>query len=233
MTKPLFIELVKEYNTYKYEYLHGQKDKSEFNQRFLAAKIEANTRLSTDNNLGINAKDSINQDSALHYAADRGDGYIVGKLIGCGADINIINKLNQTPLAVAVKELNESAFRALLRSNPNIALRDEYGQTPLYVAASMGSDRYVEELLQKITTQQEYIDIPDDNGKTPLYIAAYRKHAGVVKILLSNGASWEEALLYAAKHENYNLDPTFLGSLSYFFELVDHTSYRQSLQIVQ
>ena len=94
----------------------------------------------------------------------------------------------------------------MLKSNPDIALRDKWGKTPLYVAASRGSDRYVEHLLCQ---QPDAIDIPKNNGKTPLYIAAYRRYAGVVKILLDNQASWQEALIFAAKTENGTLDQIF------------------------
>jgi ankyrin repeat protein len=93
MPTPLFITLVQEYNANKYNYASDGSLKNDFDQKLNRANI---SRISYAEYMNINAKEeSGNKHSALHYAAHRGDEYIVNKLIEYGANINIINQFNQ------------------------------------------------------------------------------------------------------------------------------------------
>ncbi|EKX49720.1 hypothetical protein GUITHDRAFT_60431, partial [Guillardia theta CCMP2712] len=57
-------------------------------------------------------------------------------------------------------------------------------QTPLHVAASMGS----EEICSVMLSFQANVNAVDVHGETPLHKAAAQGHVGIVRMLLEEGA---------------------------------------------
>ena len=55
-----------------------------------------------------------------------------------GADINLRNILEQSPLFVASQQGRCNVVKCLLSSGADINLSDKYGQPPLFVATSAG-----------------------------------------------------------------------------------------------
>ncbi|KAL7785260.1 hypothetical protein V8C37DRAFT_419985 [Trichoderma ceciliae] len=80
------------------------------------------------------------------------------------------------------------ALNAILQNTDQattcIDLKDNYGQTPLWLAAANGHKIAVELLLG---TGQVEVDIKDKYGRTPLSRAAANGHKGVVELLLGTG----------------------------------------------
>ncbi|CAN0415863.1 unnamed protein product, partial [Ectocarpus sp. 12 AP-2014] len=73
----------------------------------------------------------------------------------------------------------------LVLVGPDLDSRDEYGCTPLHVAAITGLDRVVSTLLLQ---DEVYTDALDDNCVTPLMEACWFGHLSVVNALLTAGA---------------------------------------------
>ncbi|KAG6977872.1 Vegetative incompatibility protein HET-E-1 [Fusarium oxysporum f. sp. conglutinans] len=59
--------------------------------------------------------------------------------------------------------------------------KDEYGKTPLSLAATFGNEATVKLLLE---TEKVDVDSKDETGRTPLFLAAEDGHEGTVKLLL-------------------------------------------------
>jgi ankyrin repeat protein len=70
-----------------------------------------------------------------------------------------------TPLQASVLENNSSAVKLLLKHGANSSVRDEFGDTPLHLAALSGADRAIFELLLE---HHAAVNVRDDAGKTPL-----------------------------------------------------------------
>ncbi|KAH7462318.1 hypothetical protein FOMA001_g18690 [Fusarium oxysporum f. sp. matthiolae] len=59
--------------------------------------------------------------------------------------------------------------------------KDEYGKTPLSLAATFGNEATVKLLLE---TEKVDVDSKDETGRTPLFLAAEDGHEAIVKLLL-------------------------------------------------
>jgi ankyrin repeat protein len=66
----------------------------------------------------------------------------------------------------------------------DINLRDEGGQTPLFVASQRGHC----DVLKCLLSSGADINLRDEVGRSPLFVASYHEHFDVVKCLLSSGA---------------------------------------------
>ena len=76
----------------------------------------------------------------------------------------------------------------LLENGANLECKDEYGLTPLSLAAQQGHEAVVKLLLE----QNAELECKDHKyGLTPLSLAAERGHEAVVKLLLEKGANTE------------------------------------------
>ncbi|MGL5254488.1 MAG: ankyrin repeat domain-containing protein [Brevinema sp.] len=77
--------------------------------------------------------------SLLHLAAYLPqNASILEYLINQGADINKQNRLQQTPLHIAVLRTNLVATELLLRANAIVGIQDSAGQTPLWLSSMLG-----------------------------------------------------------------------------------------------
>ena len=108
-----------------------------------------------------------------------------------------------------LSDLDPVMYRLLLRlfkgSEVDVTVTDDFGRTPLSLAARMGNEIVVSALLE---SRKVDLDSKDKFGQTPLSWAAINGHEAVVKLLLETGKvdidskinEGETLLLWAAKN---------------------------------
>jgi ankyrin repeat protein len=104
-------------------------------------------------------------------------------LHGSAEEFEVLNQKTGVVLSLdSVHALNEEILVRLLAAGAKISGTDEYGWTPLHVAA-----RYDNILAAKILIREGAKIMPrDDKGKTPL---DYAESAAMIKLLKQNGAT--------------------------------------------
>ncbi|KAK3869071.1 hypothetical protein Pcinc_025597 [Petrolisthes cinctipes] len=128
--------------------------------------------------------------TALHMAVSvKGDfDKTVSMLVSMGADLNIQNKLGNTPLMEAISRNNIKCVDTLIEAKADMALRNKRSQSVLHMAASVNGVECMKSLL-KIGVSQEVINDVDKEGMTALAIAVDRKRKRCTSMLLEYGAS--------------------------------------------
>lgn len=145
----------------------------------------------------------------LHAAADGGQLEVARLLLDSGSDANAPGGHGRTPLHYAAGGQSAAVARLLLErgANPSLAVRDEWGSTPLLVAvasvprkettvlipagAVIGGRAPGEpdpDLIAALLEAGADVSAPTPKGNTPLHIAGYKGYAGVVRLLLARGA---------------------------------------------
>ena len=175
----------------------------------LEAKSEVNVRIR--NNLGK---------TALHYAAELGQGALVRQLISLGGEVNVQDHSGSSPLMYACH--SKQCVEILLRAGAAVNTVDEHGETALYKSISSCAHDSIHLLLcneadpdiataQGITclhqslegrnydamelllANEADVNKVDDSGMSALHIAAQTAPHDIVRILLEHGASMETA----------------------------------------
>ncbi|KAL9951418.1 hypothetical protein ACROYT_G044077 [Oculina patagonica] len=122
-------------------------------------------------------------DTPIHVAARYGWTDAIEKLMDRqnARILNLLNSQGKTALHYACSEGHDLSAETLLKLGATIE-RDQSARSPLHLAASKGSTRCCEAILQKF---QDCINMLDKNKNTALHLAATNGHAPVVKLLLS------------------------------------------------
>nr|MBA3954432.1 ankyrin repeat domain-containing protein [Candidatus Dependentiae bacterium] len=68
-------------------------------------------------------------------------------LLKAGADINVQDEYDETPFNLAIRRKNGEMVKALLEANPDLAIKDDTGLTPLEVASK--SAKNIEEMIKE------------------------------------------------------------------------------------
>lgn len=157
--------------------------------------------------------------TTLHFAASRGHATCARILIeDAGAQINVMNTNNETPLFMAASGGHSEVVKMLLDKGANAFGHNLNGDTCLHKVVAGGSVELVKVFLSK----QLPIDARNKLDETPLVIAIKGKHLEVCQVLLENLAdpnittkkSWT-CLHYAV----------YFGDVSFIELLVKHKVY--------
>ena len=107
---------------------------------------------------------------------------VLQTIVDHGADVNAINKWNQTALALASMERNVDAINVLLNAgaDPNIA--DVDGNTCLHDATKKDCRK---EVLQSIIDHGANVNVTNKQNFTALMMACIKGNVGVVSVLLN------------------------------------------------
>jgi ankyrin repeat protein len=113
------------------------------------------------------AKASINLrassgSTAFYTACENGNVNVAKKLIKLGADINISNMFNGSPLMIAIKNGHESIVDLLLELGAKLENVDELHETALFVAVRAGNLSIIDKLL-KAGSDAGHINNSDNN----------------------------------------------------------------------
>lgn len=127
--------------------------------------------------------------NALITAATAGDNLKVAKMLGQGADPNLMLGDGTTALFMATQQGNTDTVNLLLNAGANINSQGYRGATPLLIAATTGHTDIVDILIKRSAV----VDIPRDDHATPLFMAAQGGYLGIVNLLVAAGAQVDKA----------------------------------------
>jgi ankyrin repeat protein len=137
------------------------------------------------NSRTINWKEGDQRETLLHYAIRFEHLEVVKILIERGADMNIGDNDEMTPLHKAAYRGLLEISEYLLSKGASLSVKDRYGVSPLHLAAARGHNKVMSLLLDRGAD----INLPDNDGETPLHRAAKNGYPKAVSFLLEKGAN--------------------------------------------
>lgn len=111
--------------------------------------------------------------SGLHFAASSGSAGIIRAIVGCGANVNVLDSERRTPLAYAARNGHADVVEVLIALGASPSAADSVGLTPLHMAVLADAEPVVKLLLRKGAD----VSAMDINGRTPGDLAAKLKKA--------------------------------------------------------
>lgn len=138
----------------------------------------------------LNLCDEENGTTALHWALIMGCYGAFKLLLEAGANPNIKNKLDDSPIHFAVDKALNEVIAWLIEVGADINMTDKFGDTPLIRASLKG---YIE-IIRLLLKHGAKTDIINKDGETALYYA-----------LQSSSALDEAAILLIHSSENINI----------------------------
>ncbi|KDO23747.1 hypothetical protein SPRG_10524 [Saprolegnia parasitica CBS 223.65] len=106
----------------------------------------------------------VRDTTALCWAAGMGDTDLLLQLIDAGADVNLADYDQRTPLHIAVSDGKSSVVEMLLKAGANVYKKDRWGATPLDCA----KDPSVVSVLAQFVRFQSDVPFASDRARPPL-----------------------------------------------------------------
>jgi ankyrin repeat protein len=127
-----------------------------------------------------------NHGSAVNAALVKRNMEIALLLVQHGADGNIMDERNQTPLCIASRHGRRDNVEFLLKHRADVNLAQAFrGETPLIVSADYEELEIARILLRHGAT----VDTRDECGSTPLVFASRTGHLEIARLLIQSGAA--------------------------------------------
>lgn len=135
-------------------------------------------------------------DNELLIAAWEGDAERVRELVALGADIECVNTNGNTPLHLAIENLNVEVVRVLIGAGADVNRRDAIGSwTPLAHACDAVSDAAIQsnktpdnELIRMLVGHGADVNARTSQGLTPLELLGSYLNEEAEAILIAAGA---------------------------------------------
>ena len=129
-------------------------------------------------------KTDIFGNTAILYAAYRGNIFIVRSLIECGADVNVTSNKGLNVLHMVAQGNNPNIIIYFkTKYNMSVLSKDSQGNIPLHWACYNSS----EEAINFLLSYMDDINIQNNEGKTPLHVAVFTEKPSLIKKLLKKG----------------------------------------------
>ncbi|EQC26090.1 hypothetical protein SDRG_16042 [Saprolegnia diclina VS20] len=106
----------------------------------------------------------VRDTTALCWAAGMGDTGLLLQLIDAGADVNLADYDQRTPLHIAASDGKSSVVEVLLKAGANVYKKDRWGATPLDCA----KDPSVVSILAQFVRFQSDVPFASDRARPPL-----------------------------------------------------------------
>jgi ankyrin repeat protein len=129
-----------------------------------------------------------------------------------------LHKLAQTRTVASLRSLLECGFGI------NVNIKDNYGRTPLHIAALSGYVNIAKELIDR----KADINCEDANSNTPLRVALEKRQQDIIQLLLHHSAQ-TEGTMFAEWLRVYNDK----GAANAVLELSQMLCGRKSVQMVE
>lgn len=168
--------------------------------------------------------------TALHIATEKGDSTMITLLLLFQANPYLHDIYHKTPFFISVEKDIDVILNIMLKTLPNVNVRQTYVSMCLYKASKCGDLEKVK-LLFRHNTEID-IDYSDNEFmQTALYIASERGHCDIVSFLLDLKCDpnisnmYNETPFYIAHNNGHtNIVKTMLRTNSVFFEKSNGTS---------
>lgn len=132
-----------------------------------------------DKQIGLSVPNHRDE-TALHWAACRGNLPLVQALVECAATIEAVDSTGKTPLHAAIVADHSEVVSYLISVGADATKKTSGGSTCLHLVRSPA--------VAALLLDQGLLIEPDEQGWTPLHHAAYHGLLAVMKLLLSHGA---------------------------------------------
>lgn len=131
--------------------------------------------------------------TALHFACENGSDKLVDLLISKGADVNVPDEDNISPLYIASSKGHSNIVRTLLNNGADVTIsriartreHKNQNESPLHGAVFNCHEDVVEILCEAGANTNRL----NSRGQSPLVVACSLRHTGIIKTLLIYGAS--------------------------------------------
>uniref|UniRef100_A0A0G4HYZ2 Uncharacterized protein n=1 Tax=Chromera velia CCMP2878 TaxID=1169474 RepID=A0A0G4HYZ2_9ALVE len=107
---------------------------------------------------------------ALHSAAERGDAFVLRRLLSFGVDPDLRNQIGETALMKATDKRQEAAVRILLSAKANVNARDKSGYTAL-MRACIGPSRCPQSIVRNLAKAKANVNAVNKYDYTALMLA--------------------------------------------------------------
>jgi len=181
---------------------------------------------------GINEKDD-NGNTPLIDAILAGETGNALSFLDQGVDMNIKNKLDLSPLHIAVFLNNRTIVNQLLLKGAEVDIKGNYGYTPLHIASELNHAILAKELLSRGASKS----IKTDQNLSPKAIARIQDNKEVIKILASKDPAFPTLPESASNQSGISrnivrLSPKYEFSLPYSNDLVRKRQINKIMTIV-
>lgn len=103
-------------------------------------------------------------------------------LVGCGANVNVVDEIYSTPLCYAAKLGQTAVYDVLIKLGADVNLKDNSGKTPIFYATLNSLD-----MLKKLMKEGSVIYQTADDGTNLLHMAALSGNTETYEYLLNSG----------------------------------------------
>jgi ankyrin repeat protein len=121
----------------------------------------------------------------LFIAVRDGNRQIVEMLLSKGANVNVRNWNQKTPLHLACDKSDQAMADLLVSRGADVNVRDRNQQTPLYMAF----EKSAQALVDLLVSRGADVNLPDKDGVSPLHLACKKSDRASVSLLIAKGAN--------------------------------------------
>jgi len=142
---------------------------------------------------------------AIHVASYEGKYDKVRLLLKEGADVDLRNADQRTPLHFAVQEGHEEIVSFLIANGADVNAKTTQGWTPVHLAAETGQLNITKRLIDNGAD----LSIRNNDGVQPLHHAILNKHNDIASYMIEKGAPLEDAIANKLKRTPLHLAAEF------------------------